>query len=424
MKYCHAFVGLTFAASLALACSGSQTAEDEQSRSSGGSAAAASGGAASSGSGGAESSTGGSGGLATGGSMPGAGGSVVEADPCEEKSGDLLPELVSLEVTNLEGEGPRKGERLLVEVTLRNLGSGVGQLALTPRLKSHRFTDFDAVPLGSVSGTLCEGETVFRLEAGPFVDDEETGKHYALGSGDYTVIGVDIDGQSERLASDVDFNIATSGALLVPVVYAENYFENVSGLSTDGVEEYLLQSFTRPAQIFTPDSMQDPDGPGRFEEFPGGFDEMMGVQHHFRVFSGFPGEGTTSDGWCEDATYFAQETLGLAEPWVTNQQVTRPERHGFDYLLALHPGLGGGVACSWIDVQVSGRIGNDVHRQQIVTVHETAHIFGAPHCDDLGNGSGQNLQNYVMCSGEKHANYPEKFVFHSESRRKMSSRWN
>lgn len=420
MKHILPAVSLSFLGAFSFGCGDAQSVEDDEKRNS------SSGGASSDdASGGAPSLPETTGGAASGGQETGAGGTTIaEPDPCEAREGSLVAELVSLTVSNAAGGEPRKGEGLVFEITLRNVGEGVGDISVMPRLKSHRFSDYDDVPAGTASGTLCEGESVFTLEVGPFLDDEERGKHYALGSGDYTVTGLELSGQQERVPSDVDFNIATSGALLVPVIYAANYFDGVNGLSTDGVGDYLAQAFTRPAQIFTPDSMNDPDGPGRFEEFPGGFDEMMGVEHHFRLFSGFPGESTTSDGWCEDATYFGQESLGLAQAWTTQQQVTRPERHGFDYLLALHPGLGGGVACSWIDVQVSGRIGSDVHRQQIVAVHETAHVFGAPHCDDLGNGSGQNLQNYVMCSGEKHANYPEKFVFHSESRRKMSSRWN
>ncbi|HEX5658776.1 MAG TPA: hypothetical protein VFX59_16365, partial [Polyangiales bacterium] len=91
--------------------------------------------------------------------------------------------------------------------------------------------------------------------------------------------------------------------------------------------------------------------------------------------------------------------------------------------IALTPDLAGGVACGWIDVQVSGFINRDLDRQQVIAVHETGHLFGAPHCDDVGNGSGGSLQGYVMCSGEKHEHYPEQFVWHSTSIAKMSSHW-
>lgn len=56
-------------------------------------------------------------------------------------------------------------------------------------------------------------------------------------------------------------------------------------------------------------------------------------------------------------------------------------------------------------------------------MHETGHVFGAPHCDDVGDGSGGPLQGFVMCSGEKHARYPSQFVWHSTSRASMSAHW-
>jgi hypothetical protein len=148
---------------------------------------------------------------------------------------------------------------------------------------------------------------------------------------------------------------------------------------------------------------------------------VLNVRHLFRAFPGFPGENTTTEGYCEDATAYGTKALGLSAPWSSQPQGTRPERHGFDYLMALSPDMGGGVACGWLDVQVSSLINKDIDRQQVIAVHETGHLFGAPHCDDVGNGSGGSLQGYVMCSGEKHAHYPEAFVWHSTSRAMMNS---
>jgi hypothetical protein len=65
----------------------------------------------------------------------------------------------------------------------------------------------------------------------------------------------------------------------------------------------------------------------------------------------------------------------------------------------------------------------DIDRQQVIAVHESGHIFGAPHCDDVGNGSGGALQGYVMCAGEKHARYPGQFVWHSTSTAVMKPHW-
>lgn len=353
---------------------------------------------------------------------------MEEPDLCAARPGTLVPEILSVEVKNVDGGSPSKGDRLRIRIEIDNTGTGVGPISVTPKLDSARFSDYTGVPVGTTEVTLCEGTTFVEVEGGPFFDRDDVGKHYALGAGAYTVSSIDvtIDGVVETSSSFEGnaFEVGASNALLVPVVYDESYFEVVQGLTTDSVEAYLHQAFTRSTQLFTPSSNADPDGAGTFEDFPGGFDEMMNVRHLFRTFPGFPGESTTTDGWCEDATYYGRQSLGMAAEWASGPQETKAERHGFDYLLAISPGLGGGVACGWIDVQVSGLINLDVDRQQIVTVHETAHIFGAPHCDDVGNGEGGPLQNYVMCSGEKHANYPEQFVFHSTSRALMSSKWN
>lgn len=364
---------------------------------------------------------------ATGGSPSGSGGALEEPEPCAPRAGELVPELVSISITNASGAAPAKGDRLRVSVELRNGGSGVGPVSVTPRIDSQRFSDYSSVPVGTAEATLCQGTTTIEIEGGPFFDRPDLGKHYALGSGAYTLSSLEVTTGAEPVVFESieggAFEVASSNVLLVPVIYDEAYFQQIQGLTTESPEAYLTQAFTRPHQLFTP-TTSDPDGPGNFQTFPGGFDEMMGVRHLFRAFSDFPGETTTTQGWCEDATFYAQNTLGMAADWVTRPQATQAERHGFDYLLALHSGLGGGVACGWIDVQVSGFINRDIDRQQIIVVHETAHLFGAPHCNDVGNGSGGDLLGYVMCSGERHANYPEYFVFHSTSRERMSSKWN
>lgn len=224
MKHILPAVSLSFLGAFSFGCGDAQSVEDDEKRnsSSGGSATGASGGASSDdASGGAPSLLETTGGAASGGQETGAGGTTIaEPDPCEAKEGSLVAELISLTVSNAAGGEPRKGEGLVFEITLRNVGEGVGDISVMPRLKSHRFSDYDDVPAGTASGTLCEGESVFTLEVGPFLDDEERGKHYALGSGDYSVTGLELSGQQERVPSDVDFNIATSGALLVPVIYA------------------------------------------------------------------------------------------------------------------------------------------------------------------------------------------------------------
>jgi hypothetical protein len=323
------------------------------------------------------------------------------------------------------GEPPRKGDALRIAITIENSGEGVATAQVSALIDSARFNDYAAVPVGTEEITLCRGVNEVIVEGGPFLTQESTGKHYALGAGEYTVSAITLELAGGASVSDdsfegVDFSIAASNALLVPVVYDAGYLPAVTGHDAQTVEEFLMDAFTRPNQIFTP-SGGDPDGDGDFVSFAGGFDEMIGVKHHFRAFADFPGETTTEQGWCEDAAAYGQTVLGMSEPWTGSG--TLPDRHGFDYLIALTPNMGGGVACGWLDVQVSGLINNDHDRQQIIAVHESGHIFGSPHCDDVGNGSGGPLQGYVMCSGEKHAGYPENFVWHSTSRDVMSSHW-
>jgi hypothetical protein len=346
-------------------------------------------------------------------------------DECALAPGSITADVTSVTVTNLQGASPSKGDTLRIEITVENTGEAVAEVSVTALLDSRRFSEYTGVPLGTTTVVLCRGSNVLTVEGGPFLASAAQDKHYALGSGDYTVSSVSLIPTGGAPFSDTDFtgqefNLATSGALLVPVVYDAGYLPAINGHDASTVEEFLVDSFTRPNQIFTP-SGADPDGAGDTATFAGGFDEMMGVKHHFRTFDGFPGETTTEDGWCEDAAAYGQTVLGMSEAWTGSG--TLDSRHGFDYLIALTPNMGGGVACGWLDVQVSGMINDDHDRQQVIAVHESGHIFGAPHCDDVGDGSGGALQGYVMCSGEKHAAYPANFVWHSTSTDQMGSHW-
>jgi hypothetical protein len=381
---------------------------------------------------------GGGGGSGAGGGGGGAGGGGAQAvdggddgtpdaavDPCAPGGGAVMADVVSIAVTNTAGEAPKKGDALRLTLMIDNSGDGVGTATITPRVESHRFSDYVDVPLGSAEVTLCRGATEVTVEGGPFLDDAATNKHFALGSGDYSISAVDVEVDAQGALTDhdyegKDFAIATSNAVLVPVVYDVDYLPSIDDNDAATVEEFLVESFTRPNQIFTP-STDDPDGPGTYQSFEGGFDQMMNVRQIFHGYPGFPGESTTDEGWCEDAAAYAKTALGMAGDWTGSG--TLAQRHGFDYLIALTPDMGGGVTCGWLDVQVSSLINHDRDRQQIVAVHETGHIFGSPHCDDVGNGDGGSLQGYVMCSGEKHANYPEYFVWHSTSIAHMSPHW-
>jgi len=368
---------------------------------------------------------------ASGGLQPDAspGGDVSDGGPaaCPLGAEAAMLDVEAVAVTNEAGGPPGKGDAVTVRLRVRNAGAAGAKVSFTPLLSSARFSDFEAVPLGTTTATVCPGNEASFVDVtgGPFLSDPAAGKHYALGSGDYTVAAVtlaatDAAGSMDRDFTGGRFTVETSNALLVPVFYDPQYFARIEGFRGTPAE-YMTQAFTRPGEIFTPASSADPDGEGTYRTFARGFDQMMGVRHHFRLFEGFARRADDLAGWCESAAVHARETLGMPTAWTGSG--TRRDRHGFDYLIALTPNMGGGVACGWLDVQLSSFINRDLDRQQIIAVHESAHLFGSPHCDDVGNGSGGNLQSYVMCAGEKHAHYPQTFVWHSTSIAQMKSRW-
>ncbi|HEX6244882.1 MAG TPA: hypothetical protein VFZ61_28375 [Polyangiales bacterium] len=364
---------------------------------------------------------------AEGGARDASADGAADAAACTPGSGAPELDVISVSATAADGGSARKGEPLALSLVIENRSSFGAMLRVTPRLDSLRFSDYTGVPLGQVSALVCPGENTLRVVGGPFLSHDQKSKHYALGSGEYQVASVTLEPAGAAARSDTQlegarFRVQTSNALLVPVVYDARYFQQIQGLGNTTPEAFLTRAFTRKNELFTP-SGSDSDGAGDYQSFAGGFDQMLNVRHLFRLFPGFPGEDTTAQGWCEDATAYGATALGMAAAWDSRPAQTRPERHGFDYLMALTPDMGGGVACGWLDVQVSSFINRDVDRQQVIAVHETGHLFGAPHCDDVGNGSGGSLQGYVMCSGEKHMRYPDAFVWHATSRPQLRSHW-
>jgi hypothetical protein len=348
------------------------------------------------------------------------------AADCSGARGEVIADVVTIAVGTAHPGAPTKGDAIQLALTIENRGTGVAHARITPRLDSQRFSDYTGVPVGTKEVTLCPGTTKVVIEGGPFLTNPDNGKRYALGSGGYTVssVQIEIDGQptvSDRQYLGATFNVGTSNALLVPVVYDPRYLSQITGNTSTSPEAYLEAAFARPNEVFTP-SGSDPDGAGTYQSFSRGFDQMMNVRHLFHAFPSTVSQPVGA-GWCEGAADAAKIALNMASAWNTQPAETRPERHGFDYLLALTPDLAGGVACSWLDVQVSGLINRDYDRQQIVAVHETGHLFGAPHCDDVGDGAGGPLQGYVMCSGEKHPRYPAQFVWHATSRNQMKPHW-
>jgi hypothetical protein len=352
---------------------------------------------------------------------------AADAAACTPGSAAAELDVTLVSASNADGGAAQKGEPLALSLVIENRSAFGAMVRVTPRLDSLRFSDYSDVPLGQTSALVCPGKNSLRVVGGPFLSHDQKPKHYALGSGEYQVARVTLEVAGMPARSDAElegarFRVQSTSALLVPVVYDVRYFQQIQGLGNTTPEAFLTRAFTRKNELFMP-SGGDPDGAGTFQSFAGGFDQMLNVRQLFRLFPGFPGEDTTDEGWCEDATAYGASTLGMAAKWDSQPAQTRPERHGFDYLMALTPDMGGGVACGWLDVQVSSFIDRDLDRQQVIAVHETGHLFGAPHCDDVGNGSGGSLQGYVMCSGEKHTHYPDAFVWHASSRPQMRSHW-
>jgi hypothetical protein len=329
--------------------------------------------------------------------------------------------VVSVVVKNTDGAAPRKGDGLNVTLTLTNASGHGGLVRVTPRLRSKRFLDFRDVPVGSVEAELGPGETKdVAVQGGPFLGDLVLKKEYAVGRGDYSISSVLLECSEGTTVTDTaftgaDFTVQASTAIFTAVVYDQQYLTRIH--YSAGAEQYMIRSFTRVSEVFTPDTPGS--SAGTYQRFPGGFDEMLGIHQIFRVFPGFPAS-SQAGGFCEQAGAYARRVLGLTRDWDIGTQATDPAHHGFDILVGLTPQFSGGATCGWLGVQVSGLFDFDLslNRSQIIVVHEMGHIFGAPHCDPL--------QGYVMCAGEKHPHYTQSgvFVWHETSLDAMNNPYN
>ncbi|WP_437502467.1 hypothetical protein [Sorangium sp. So ce1099] len=333
------------------------------------------------------------------------------------------PDVTAVVVTNAAGLAPVKGDPLKITLTVTNPGTAAGTVVLRPRVTSARFNDFTDVQTGTVSAALGVGETKqITLTAGPILVDTAQGKRFALGRGAYTLSGVSVEPAGGTASLDTSFtggafSIGASDVIFNAVVYDQDYLDAIGYTGT--AEAYLSDAFTRPSELFTPSSPGSSSG--TYVLHPNGFDEMMGVQQIFHAVGGLP-NNPSSGGFCEHVGAYARAVLGLTRDWDIDEaggNYTDPDHHGFDILVGLTPELGGGAACGWLGVQVSGLFDSalSVGIGQLITVHETGHLFGAPHCDPL--------QGYVMCGGEHHPHYISDglFVWHRDSFDVMQSLW-
>lgn len=329
------------------------------------------------------------------------------------ESCDLTPDVTAINVVNKSGGAPKKGDTARINLTLKNTTAQAGWVRVTPYLTSQRFSDYTNVELTSVYVKLAaSGDTVASVELEPFIMDLKTGKQYAVGHGAYQISRVSLVNANnvETIDSDYankNFSVEKTSAVLPIVVYDARYFSGFGYAKTPAT--YIREVFTRTGQVYNPAN-------DSYQHFSGGFDEMMGVRHVSQPTPGFVASNNAG-GYCEQATAYVEKTIGISAGTWGGGVKTSLNQHGFDYAIALTPDMGGGVACGWINVQVSSYIGTDLDRLQIVAVHETGHIFGSPHCDPI--------QGYVMCSGEQHERYQQSgiFVWHKQSRDAMSNRY-
>ncbi|KAJ9471570.1 hypothetical protein DIPPA_28438 [Diplonema papillatum] len=317
-----------------------------------------------------------------------------------------LPLASVTRVTDRNGKPPRKGDDLMVDIRVQG-ASGVQSLVkVTPYLTSKRFTDYEKVALPAVFVDVNSADRLVSVIVGTFIFDSRTYKRYAVGAGPYEIFATveRADGISEMSSLPLSFTVGDSDAVLPAVVYDDAYFASVTGGYNPRPSTYIKEVFTRPVQQYDPST-------GAYETYRRGFDQMLGIQHLSSPVPGFSVDRLS--GYCEQAAAYVTKALGLAADW-SGAVGTNTDHHGFDYVVALSPDVPGGVACGWLNVQVSGFINRDVKRQQSIVQHESGHIFGAPHCDQQG---------YVMCSPSKHERYVEDgtFVWLESSKQQLTN---
>jgi hypothetical protein len=321
------------------------------------------------------------------------------------------PALTGVSVSNPAGQAPKKGDALVVKVTYENKGGRDGEIKITPRLSSKRFSDYSNISLGTqtlkLTGNTKDISATFNV--GLFFEDKEKNKKYALGRGAYK-IDLDVEGATKTKLSDVvTFEVAKSNAVIVLVMYDPKYFQIGAQRAGANPAAWVNEAQSRKASVYYP-------GTNSVKVFNGGFAQMMGIKEVYQAFGNltFRDSGGPTTPYFAMAEEAAKAALGLQQNWISICQGTCNEHHGFDYMIALNPIFMGGVALS--SGQISGGFSYDQskNRSQMVISHESGHVYGAPHCDPL--------QGFMMCSGEKAASYKQSgdFLWHEDSVKAMN----
>ncbi len=295
----------------------------------------------------------------------------------------------------------QKGKNFSLVFTLSNNSSVDGEVKLTPTLTSAVYTDFDNVSLGTKAVKIPAGGAVkVAFDVPVYIQDPATKANFAVGPGHYDV-GTTLEfGKEKRQGRPWYFHVADSNAVLALVIYDKDYFQVGEAKGADP-QKWMQETFTRKSSLYDPATNQK-------KVYARGFDEMMNVRHMFKMVEVSSSDIPANIPHQEQVKQMATKLTGMSHFWAN--AVAPADRHGYDYAIGLFNGGWGGVRIGAVTAISSGFPGDrSKGRMQMLIVHESGHMFGAPHCNPtLG---------YVMCSGEKNDAYKKdrEFVWHQSS---------
>ena len=230
-------------------------------------------------------------------------GSCKSDDNSEINGQNTSFDVTAVTITNADGQSAKKGEEINLKITVKNTGNSTGTAVIRPQISSSRFADYSKVALDSVTKSIAAGETAeVNLKAGPFIFDEEQGKHFALGRGEYYVNAISINNTSDTQFEGAVFNIGPSNAVLVPVIFDPAYLGKVN--TTMGIQSYLTTAFTRKVELYDNEE---------YTAYPGGMDEMMDMhQIFYPIATTNPTQDPAEGGLCEKAVALGGKTWACA----------------------------------------------------------------------------------------------------------------
>ncbi len=321
----------------------------------------------------------------------------------------LDPSVTAIAVKNDKGEAPQKGVPLKVTFSLKNAGSVEGEVKITPTLTSSRFTDFKDVPLAATTVKLAGGASQdVTIDVPVFLEDTAKKSRFALGRGSYQ-INAQLEYGQEKKALDKPsaFDIAKGKGVFALVIYDKRYFDVGAAKGADA-EKWVIETMTRKGSIYYPKTNTK-------KVFQGGFDEMMGIKHIVKAVDGLDSSDAPGVDVFDRPEALATSWLNMSKKW-EHGSGPGDNKHGYDYFIALDKDAFGGVTYGSAQVSGAGINGDfSKERMQILIVHESGHVFGAPHCDPV--------QGYVMCSGEKNDAYKAdgEYVWYEDSYNSMKN---